>query len=233
MQIAPWGLTGTPGPINMGDWSPILTEEAPLPRIRPDEKEKARRRLLETAARQFAERGLDGANVDAIALGAGFAKGTVYNYFRSKEELFGEVLAEGCRRAVERYAAVAVEGGVRERLVALAAADVAVLREEESFMKVVVREAMSFRPETYELVVEHLAPYLRTVQGVLERGAAAGEIRSDRPVGQLALLFVGMLALLFVQHWGSGGRWPEMEEIPELAATLFLEGVRPPGGDAR
>jgi AcrR family transcriptional regulator len=194
-------------------------------RISSETRQKVRRRLLETAAHHFAERGLDGAQIDAIALAAGYGKGTVYNYFATKEDLFAEVLAEGCRSAVQRYAARTHEGSVRDCLRALAAADVAVLREEEGFMKVVVREAMSFNPRTYPMIVEHMAPYVVQVQQVLERGLAAGEIRDDRPVGQLALAFVGFQVLLFVQHWGSGGAWPSVEEIPELAVSLFLDGA--------
>jgi AcrR family transcriptional regulator len=188
-------------------------------------KEQVRGRLLETAAAQFAEKGLDGTNIDSVAVGAGFGKGTVYNYFESKEELFAEVLAEGCRQAVQRYASVPREGAVRECLLALAAADVAVLREEERFMKVVVREAMSFRPRTYPLIVGHLAPYVGEVEKVLARGRVSHEIRSDLPAPQLALVFVGILVLLFVQHWGSGGAWPTLDEIPRLVVTLFLDGA--------
>jgi AcrR family transcriptional regulator len=196
-------------------------------RISAESREKVRRRLLETAAEHFAERGLDGTQVDAVATAAGFAKGTVYNYFASKEELFAEVLAEGCRAAVQRYAASAHEGSTRACLRALAAADVAVLREEEAFMKVVVREAMGFHPRTYPLIVEHLAPYLAQVQQILARGLAAGEIRDDQPLPELALTFVGILVLLFVQHWGSGGAWPALAEIPDRAVTLFLDGAAP------
>jgi AcrR family transcriptional regulator len=196
-----------------------------MPRISASTKETVRARLLETAARHFARDGLQGANVDAISLDAGFAKGTLYNYFRSKEELFAEVLAEGCRRAVQRYAAARPRGSVRERLMALAAADVAILREDEGFQKVLVREVMSFRKETYPLIVAHLAPYVEKVEEILAEGVAAGEVRNDRPLRQLALLFVGILALLYVQHWGSGGLWPDLEEIPELAVMTFLDGA--------
>jgi AcrR family transcriptional regulator len=196
-----------------------------MARISTEAKERVRRQLLETAAEHFAQQGLERASIDAIALAAGFGKGTVYNYFASKEQLFGEVVAEGCRLAVERYRSVPAAGSVRDCLVALAAADVGVLREEERFMRVVVREAMSFRPETYPLIVEHLAPYLGEVEKILERGIAANEIRGDRPPPQLALVFIGVLALLFVQHWGSGGAWPALEEIPALAVDLFLDGA--------
>jgi AcrR family transcriptional regulator len=196
-----------------------------MARITAATREKVRKQLLETAAEHFAERGLAGAQVDGIAVAAGFAKGTVYNYFASKEALFAEVITEGCRAAVQRYAASRHEGSVRECLRALAAADVAVMSEQESFMKVVVREAMSFDPRTYPLIVEHLAPYLEQVQQILTRGVAAGDVRDDRPVSQLTLAFVGVLALLYVQRWGSGGAWPALDEVPDLAVTLFLDGA--------
>lgn len=196
-----------------------------MARISATTKARVRDRLLETAAQHFARDGLEGANVDAISLDAGFAKGTLYNYFQSKEHLFAEVLAEGCRRAVHRYSAAEPGGSVRERLTALAAADVEILRQDEGFQKVLIREAMSFRRETYPLIVEHLAPLLEKLEEVLRQGVAAGDVRNDRSVRELALLFVGILAIMYVQYWGSGGNWPDLDGIPELATAMFLDGV--------
>lgn len=201
------------------------------PRITADAKAEARSRLLEAAAAHFARAGLEGASIDAIAVDAGYAKGTIYNYFEGKTQLFFEVIAEGARRAAFRYAEVGGRGTARDRLLALAEADVSVVREEEAFQKVVIREALSFRPETYPAIVAHLAPYLERVEAVLSEGARAGEVRGDRPTRQLALLFVGTLALLYVQHWGSGGAWPTLDEIPAFAVSSFLDGAAPRGAE--
>jgi len=43
--------------------------------------------LLEAAAEEFARHGYVGANINHISLAAGFAKGTIYNYFESKQAL--------------------------------------------------------------------------------------------------------------------------------------------------
>ena len=48
---------------------------------------ESRQRLLEAAANEFAGEGYVGANINRISLAAGFAKGTVYNYFPSKRDL--------------------------------------------------------------------------------------------------------------------------------------------------
>jgi AcrR family transcriptional regulator len=196
-----------------------------MPRVNAEAREEARRRLLEAGAEHIARDGLERANVDAIAITAGYGKGTFYNYFDSKEQLFGEVIAEAARRAVSHYARAKDRGNARQRLLALAAADVDVLREQEAFMKVVVREAMAFRPETHPVIVEHLAPFIQKIEAVLAAGVAKGEVRGDRPIAQQALIFVGMLALLYVQHWGSEGAWPSLDDVPELAVSAFLDGA--------
>ncbi|MEZ4220336.1 MAG: TetR/AcrR family transcriptional regulator [Polyangiaceae bacterium] len=197
-----------------------------MPRIDASAKRETHRRLLEAAASHFARRGLERANLDEVVRAAGVAKGTLYNYFSSKEELFFAVIEEGARRAAERYAQVQDQGTTRDRLLALAEADVSVLREEEQFMRVVVREAMSFQPATYPRIVEHLSPYLTRVERVIADGVENEELRSDVPTVQLALLFVGTLTMLYVQHWGSDGAWPSLDEVPALAVTTFVDGAR-------
>jgi AcrR family transcriptional regulator len=196
-----------------------------MARVGPKAKTDARRRLLQAAAGHFARHGYEAANVNAIALEAGFAKGTIYNYFPSKRELFAEVLSEACRRAVERYATLEHGTSTRESLEALVRADVAVVREEEAFMKVLVREAMSFRSETYALILERHAPFLAVICEILERGMERGEIRPKDPPARLAVTFLGLLSLLYVQHWGSAGVWPALDEIPELVVGMFLDGA--------
>ena len=194
-------------------------------RISAAAKDAVHRRLLESAAAQFARLGFDATNIDAIAGDAGVAKGTIYNYFDSKEDLFGAVLAEGARRTVARYSAAPHGPSTRDALEALAGADLSVLREEEAFMKVLVAEAMTPHSRHYALILERLSPFLEAVAGILETGIRRGEVRRDRPVPQLALLFTGTLAILYIQHWQSGGGWPTMEEIPELAVDMFLDGA--------
>jgi AcrR family transcriptional regulator len=199
-------------------------------RISNTQKEAVREALLRAAAEAFARDGLDGARIDAISVAAGYSKGTVYNYFRSKEELFGAVIEVAAKSAADRYAQVPPAPTVRAQLLALARADAAVAQEQSAFTKVLVREAMSFRPQTYDAILSHLSPYLEVVEGVLAAGQARGEVRSDRPSLQLAVLFVGLLSLHYVQHWGSGGAWPTMEEIPELVTSAFWDGAAVPGG---
>lgn len=59
-----------------------------------DEKTEA---IVEAARKTFLARGFDAASMDRIALTANVSKRTVYNRFRSKEELFGAAITETCK----------------------------------------------------------------------------------------------------------------------------------------
>jgi AcrR family transcriptional regulator len=48
---------------------------------------ETRRQLLDAATTEFAREGYDGANINRISRAAGYAKGTIYNYFPSKRAL--------------------------------------------------------------------------------------------------------------------------------------------------
>ena len=58
-----------------------------------DEKTAA---IVEAARTTFLAKGFDAASMDQIAMAAGVSKRTVYNRFRSKEELFGAAITETC-----------------------------------------------------------------------------------------------------------------------------------------
>jgi AcrR family transcriptional regulator len=71
---------------------------------RAERQEQTRAALIEAAGRVFVERGFAGSSVEAIAAEAGFTRGAFYSNFRSKEELFAELLQ---RRVYSLYADLA------------------------------------------------------------------------------------------------------------------------------
>jgi TetR/AcrR family transcriptional regulator len=210
-------------------------ESPPMPRLTEQSKTENRRRLLEAAADEFARKGLEDANINRISLAAGFAKGTVYNHFRSKEALFLAVVEEACELAAAGAREVSPEAPTRERLRAALASDVEWARAHEAFARVLVREVLTPNPRLYPRVLEAAAPFISRVREILADGVGRGEVRADIAVEELALVFVGFGDLALIQHWGSDGAWPPLEQIPGLITGLFLEGAapRPGGGESR
>lgn len=61
--------------------------------------EDKRERLVREAARLFAERGFNQTDMAELARRAGVAKGSIYNYFQSKEDLYIHVCRDGIERS--------------------------------------------------------------------------------------------------------------------------------------
>ncbi|MFL5908045.1 MAG: TetR/AcrR family transcriptional regulator [Solirubrobacterales bacterium] len=85
---------------------------------RKEKQAETRRGLLDAAERVFLRRGLQGSSVEEIAAEAGFTRGAFYSNFKSKDELFVELLQD---RVYVQYAQMAEEaqeqpGTPRERL---------------------------------------------------------------------------------------------------------------------
>jgi AcrR family transcriptional regulator len=85
---------------------------------RKEKQAETRTRLLDAAERVFLRQGLQGSSVEEIATEAGFTRGAFYSNFKSKDELFVELLQS---RVYRRYAQMAEQaqeqpGTPRERL---------------------------------------------------------------------------------------------------------------------
>jgi AcrR family transcriptional regulator len=91
---------------------------APKRLTRKEKQAETRARLLDAAEQVFLRRGLQGSSVEEIAAEAGFTRGAFYSNFKSKDELFVELLHA---RVYDRYAELAKQsqeqpGTPREQL---------------------------------------------------------------------------------------------------------------------
>src|SRR5215207_8630224 len=129
-------------------------------RVTSEQKEAHRTRMLEAAAAEFAEAGVDGANVNRISLAAGLAKGTIYNYFPSKRDLFLAVVEAASAQAAAGGEALDAAAPMAERLRALLESDVDWVREHEDFARVLVREALAGDPRHQAEIVAAAAPFV-------------------------------------------------------------------------
>jgi AcrR family transcriptional regulator len=61
-----------------------------------------REQIIDGARRMFLAQGFDAASMGSIAREAGVSKGTLYVYFKSKEELFEAIVEEQCRQQADQ-----------------------------------------------------------------------------------------------------------------------------------
>ncbi len=65
-------------------------------------REAKRKKILEEAIKEFVAKGFTGANINKIAENSGIGKGTIYLYFKSKEDLYVEALNQSNKLWMEK-----------------------------------------------------------------------------------------------------------------------------------
>lgn len=183
--------------------------------------QRTRERLLAAAADAFAQQGFERARIDEISLAAGCAKGTVYNYFASKEDLFVAVI-EGAS-SVAAATTGPSDAPARERLTATLAGFCAWARDNDALARVFVRECLMGTPQLYPRVIGAEEPLRSAIEGILVDGVEQGEIRPDLPPATLAEAMLGLTDLALVQYWTSGAPVKELDRIPTLIVALVLD----------
>lgn len=156
----------------------------------PDTRGKMFRAALEL----IAQKGVSATTVDEIVERAGVAKGTVYYHFSGgKAELVEALIASELTPLAERFAEVASRHeSPSERIAALVRAELAWIRDNREFAKMLVtelwREERAWR-DSLVLLRTNILGYLRNA---LEQGVAAGEFRADLDPDFAASALFGM-----------------------------------------
>ena len=183
-----------------------------------------RRKLLEAATAEFAAKGFDGARVDDISLAAGLGKGTIYNYFESKQEVFREAVAAWFARIVEALEPLPADAPIREQLLSILRTDLKVSAEIEEFARVMYRETLRPNRDEVAALLPVVDPSDEALEAVIARGQESGEIRSDRSAAELTRVLRSLVSGLIFERWMPESRLA-LDDIPELAVDLYLQGV--------
>jgi AcrR family transcriptional regulator len=154
-----------------------MHQEEPLP---PETKQ----RVLEGAAFVFSEDGYEGASMARIAAQAGVSKGTLYNYFDSKEALFVTYIEDSCALKLARiFDGVTETDDIAHSLHLLAERALTLMLSKEGIgmYRLVVSIAPKF-PELAETFfaagAERAISYMRAF---LVRADAAGQLQVPDP----------------------------------------------------
>ncbi|MGH8629947.1 MAG: TetR/AcrR family transcriptional regulator [Burkholderiales bacterium] len=200
--------------------------------------EEARRtQILEAAARVFARKGFDGATISDIARAAKLAEGSIYNYFRSKEDLLIHIPQHLVRPALAPLLDAPPRPESREQvdelLLRVAGAMVERIRAHAPFLKVFLsalpRMSAAAREEYMQLLPLHAAEAL---EQLLRDGKRRGIFRPDLNPIIAARALPGMLmGIVMIQEILLGRRvipYDYDEIVPELV-RIFLYGAMPAG----
>jgi len=184
-----------------------------------------RERLVETALRLFYQRGFHATGIDAILAEAGVAKMTLYNHFKSKEDLILAAL-QRCDQRFRNWLVTRVEqlaAEPRDRLLAVFDALGEWIRESE-FNGCMSINASAEYADPSNPIHHAAAEHKRLLDGYLrELGASAG---AEDPAGLargLTLLFEG--SIVWAQTTGDTAVTAEAR----AAASTLVDAAVPAG----
>ncbi|HSN57694.1 MAG TPA: TetR/AcrR family transcriptional regulator [Candidatus Sulfomarinibacteraceae bacterium] len=161
--------------------------------------------ILEAATRIFCERGFAAVRVADIAEAAGIGKGTVYEYFSSKDELLFAVFEWINEDISRRIQDLLDRGGTTlERLQRLLDLGAEVTREQVEMQAVVLDFWAASRgtriEERYNLACrDSFRTYRRLLADVIRDGQATGELRREVDPDEVATMLVAAMDGLGVQ----------------------------------
>lgn len=188
--------------------------------------EPTKRELIQEAAlKVFGEKGFYKARIDDIAKAAGVGKGTVYEYFRSKEHLFSEILKEG----LSLYDSLAIDESsrpkpVRERLKGLVKLNLTIIRRYHSLARIALLEHIkvedSFRSWLWDMHLRSVA----MIEKLVEEGVRLGEFQRVNPA-LFARLFYGGVGALIFPFGDEYENEAQLDRLVEEVVGYYLDGL--------
>lgn len=175
---------------------------------RPVNRDAKRQKILEAAVGRFGRVGYEAASMDGVAAAAGVSKGSLYDYFENKEDLFYAVFEwfeeHVMRLSMERMASAG--GSARTRFTAFADASVSAIADNvELFpvsLEVWAAAAKSGTRARFSDALQKLYGLFRTqVAAMLREAQAGGEIKPKIDVEAVAALVIGAVDGLMLQYW--------------------------------
>lgn len=174
---------------------------------RARDKKERREAILDAAERVFGEKGAAQATMEDVAEAASVSKGTVYLYFKSKDDLFLALTHRPLEAVLERFAALSSEQHLDglTLLRRLIEAHAEVVHAHAAHFRVAMNSMCGgFEPDpsrpSLGVYTERVRTLRRTYHDAIERGMADGTLRADlSPNDVAAALWAGMFGATFLR----------------------------------
>ncbi|EOD01907.1 TetR/AcrR family transcriptional regulator [Caldisalinibacter kiritimatiensis] len=143
-------------------------------------KEERRLSIINAAIKVFCEYGFHKSKMEDIAKEAGIGKGTIYEYFDSKKNLFQEMIIFSItyyKKGMKK--AIADGGNIREKLIELAKHHGKFLAKHAEMAQNIGNQSNIISKEMRCKLIKGRMEIHKIVEGVIEEGINNGELRSD------------------------------------------------------
>jgi TetR/AcrR family fatty acid metabolism transcriptional regulator len=193
----------------------------PVRPVVPDKREA----ILRAAIRVFAHNGYFNSKVADIASEAGVADGTVYLYFKSKEEILHSIFDRSVDEAVaEARKQLATISDARDKLRQIAFLHLERLGADRELAVVFQVELRGSTKFMEEFSAAGFAEYLQLIRSTFEEGQRTGVFRDDLNAKVVAKILFGALDEM-ATNWILSKRRYKLAPMADQVLDIFLNGV--------
>ena len=159
--------------------------------------------ILEAATSLFAKNGYHGTTMSEIAKEAEFSTGSLYNFFKNKEELYFNLLLEKINALKNEVDPIpSGEGSVEEKLTLFIETILMYFENEKDFFKIFAEQRTSFEMSAKGMLADEIhekyMSYIGNMINLMKEGCESGFFKPIDPA-LLALSLLGILnSVLFI-----------------------------------
>lgn len=191
-------------------------------------------RILAAAKDLFAESGFNAASMNAIAERAGVSKANVFHHFKSKNELYLEVLRTACSESRTRIDQLGQgSGALVERLRNFSLSHLTNILRDEKISRLIQRDLLESGPQRGKELAEQVfgRNFARLVE-ILRTGQKKGELRKGIDPAMLATLLIGADVFFFqsrevLRHFPDVSFTDSPESYSTMLVDILLHGILP------
>jgi TetR/AcrR family fatty acid metabolism transcriptional regulator len=187
--------------------------------------EEKRRRILDAALKVFVRYGFYNAKVSEIAREAGVAHGTIYLYFKSKEDLltaiFKEQMGDGIRYIKGQVDQVE---GAKAKLKRLIEEQIELAERHRDLTELILLEMRQSSKFLKSDAVMIIAEYIEFIEQILKEGVASGEIRGDLDTTIIATTIYASFEGMVTRWLLEGGSF-DLKGAADDIYTALMEGI--------
>ena len=186
-----------------------------------------RERILRAAIEVFAKNGFYATRVSEIAKAAGVADGTIYLYFKNKDDVLITIFENGIQRLLVILREVAAsEQPFDERITRIIELQLGLLEDQRDLAEVIT---VNLR-QSSSLLKQYAAPlfmeYIDVIAGLIREGQRQGAFRKGVNSRVVARSLFGALDAILLT-WALGDADPaSLRKAASHCASLFLDGLR-------
>jgi TetR/AcrR family fatty acid metabolism transcriptional regulator len=184
-----------------------------------------REAILRAATRVFARNGYFSSKVADIARAADVADGTVYLYFKSKEEILHSIFDQNMAEAIEAGRKLIEKSpDPSEKLRRIALLHLERLGADRDLAVVFQVELRGSTKFMQEFSAAGFAEYLKLLRQIFEEGQRAGVFRKDLNAKVVSKILFGALDEM-ATNWIISKRSYKLEPMADIVMDVFLNGV--------